>query len=217
VRGLLAIARRRAARASLHLLEHDGERRAIEQGDGPAAEWMARRLPGFEEVVWPKRPVLDHAAALDALAPDVILVHLTIATPSELERIAKSGAPVVCCPRSNWAIEGKTPPLPAMLAAGIEPALGTDSLASSPSLDVLEEARVLATAFPEIAPDRLLRMLTWNGAQTLGRPDLGRIAQGACPGLVLFEGELGAVEPSAFVLAHRGTRRFIARRQVRPS
>jgi cytosine/adenosine deaminase-related metal-dependent hydrolase len=47
-------------------------------------------------------------------------------------------------------------------------ALGTDSLASNPDLEVLAEARHLRAHYPEIAPVMLLRMLTLNGAEALG-------------------------------------------------
>ena len=47
-------------------------------------------------------------------------------------------------------IEMKLPPLLAVRAAGIEAALGTDSLASNASLDVLAEAQALADRFPSV-------------------------------------------------------------------
>ena len=64
---------------------------------------------------------IDVADDLGALAPDVLLVHLTDARPDELARVAKAEAPVVLCPRSNLHIEGKLPPLLAVREAGIEP------------------------------------------------------------------------------------------------
>src|SRR5262249_20077394 len=121
------------------------------------------------------------------------------------------------CPRSNLHIETRLPPLLAARAAGILPALGTDSLASNASLDVLAEARALADRFPTVPPKDLVRMATWEGARALGRTDVGRIAPGARPGLVAVEGEV-AGDPCAFVLANvRAPRRWIARpRQEAP-
>src|SRR5258708_30991786 len=136
------------------------------------------------EMRWPRRPVLDVADDLGLLEPDVLLVHLCEARPDELERIAKTRAPIVLCPRSNLFIQSKLPPLLAVREAGIAPALGTDSLASNLSLDVLAEARALRDRFPAVPVVELLQMATVNGARALGRPDLGRIAQGARPGLL---------------------------------
>ena len=97
-------------------------------------------------------------------------------------RVARSGASVVFCPRSNLYIEGKLPPLLAAREAGVDVALGTDSLASNANLDVLAEAKALADRFPSVKADDLFTMATWNGARALGRNDLGRIARGARPG-----------------------------------
>jgi len=55
-----------------------------------------------------------------------------------------------------------------MLNAGVRVALGTDSLASNPDLDVLAEARFLAQMHPEVPGETLLRMATLSGAEALG-------------------------------------------------
>lgn len=185
-RALLASAAARGVRTSLHLAEHPAERRAIEEGDGPVADWFAQRLrqrPSF-----PRRPLFEVAADVGALRRDVLLVHLAAARPDELAQVARSGASVVLCPRSNLHIEGRLPPFLAVREVGIEAALGTDSLASNASLDVLAEARALADAFPDVPRWELVKMATWNGARALGRDDLGRIARGARPGLYFVEG-----------------------------
>jgi cytosine/adenosine deaminase-related metal-dependent hydrolase len=214
VRALLASALSFGARTTVHLAEHPAERRAIEQGDGPSVAWLLARARGGLD--WPKAPLFDYAASLGALAPHVALVHLTDAREDELAKVAASGASVVFCPRSNLYIEGKLPPLLAARAAGIAPALGTDSLASNASLDVLAEARALADRFPAVPARELLTMATWNGARALGRDDLGRIVKGARPGIAFIEGDSRALgdDPCAFVLKQvKAPRRWLARRQ----
>lgn len=196
-RALLDRARVDGVRTSLHLAEHASERRAIEMGDGPVPEWLERRAKQSRE--WPRSPLFDFAESVGALRPGVLLVHLTDARPDELARVAASGASVVLCPRSNLHIEGRLPPLLAVRAAGIEAALGTDSLASNASLDVLAEARALADRFPQVPAWELVKMATWNGACALGRPDLGRLAPGTRPGVVLVEGRVSG-DAAAWVL-----------------
>ncbi len=218
VRALLASARKHGAPTSLHLAEHAPERRAIEHGDGPVPEWLLARARQRPE--WPKIPLFDYAARVGALAPSVLLVHLTEARPDELARVAECGAPLVLCPRSNLHIELKLPPLLAVRAAGIEAALGTDSLASNASLDVLAEAKALADRFPAIAAWELVRMATWNGARALGRADLGRLAKGARPGIFAVESESSSAggvvaDGAAFLLANlRLPRRILAPRRA---
>jgi cytosine/adenosine deaminase-related metal-dependent hydrolase len=213
VEALLREARERGVRASIHLAEHAAERRYLERGDGPVADWYVSRLKLSREALeWPGKASIDLADGLGALAPNVLCVHLTDARPAELERVAQHGSPVVFCPRSNLYIETRLPPLLAARAAGLFPALGTDSLASNASLDVLTEARALADRFPTVPAAELLRMATWEGARALGRNDIGRIATGARPGLVLVEGEPRG-EACASVLANvRAPRRWLSRR-----
>ncbi len=127
--------------------------------------------------------------------------------------MARRGAPVVFCPRSNLFIETRFPPLLAARAAGLLPALGTDSLASNASLDVLAEARALADRFPTVPARDLVRMATWEGARALGRDDVGRVARGARPGLFAIEGDPGD-DACAFVLRNvRAPRRWVVRRE----
>lgn len=219
VRALIDNAHKHGARSSLHFAEHAGERRAIEVGDGPVVDWLEARLklPRAEHF-WPRTSLLEYALSVGAIAPHVLLVHLTDARDTELASIAKLGAPVVLCPRSNLYIEAKLPPLLAVRNAGIEPALGTDSLASNASLDVLAEARALADRFPMVPPRELLQMATWNGARALGREDLGRIAKGSRPGIAAIESsdsrDLGS-DACAFVLRNvKLPRRWVSRREV---
>lgn len=211
VRALLESAKRHGAKTSLHFAEHAAERRAIEHGDGPVPAWFTQRTK--TEPTFPKMPLLDYAESLGALDPDVLLVHLTDAREAELQRIAEKGARVVLCPRSNLHIEGKLPPLLAVLAAGLAPALGTDSLASNASLDVLAEARALADRFPSVSAVKLVDMVTVNGADALGRADLGRVAKGKRPGLFAIEGTTN--DPAGFVLANvKAPRRMLVDRRL---
>jgi len=105
---------------------------------------------------------------------------MTDAREDELRRAAEAGASVVLCPRSNLYIEGKLPPLLAVRSAGLAPALGTDSLASNASLDVLAEARALHDRFPRsqrVSSSRWRRGTAharW-GARTSGESRRGRV------------------------------------------
>jgi cytosine/adenosine deaminase-related metal-dependent hydrolase len=200
---MAAMARARGRRVSIHLAEHAAERRALEHGDGPVADWIATRLKlSKTEQAWPMEGPILFADRLGLLDANFVLVHLTDARPEELAKVARVGASVVLCPRSNLFIETKLPPLLSMRSAGIEPGLGTDSLASNASLDVLAEARALADRFPDVSPRELVQMATWNGARALGKTDLGRIVPGSSPGLFAIAGDLGAGDACAFALRH---------------
>ena len=105
----------------------------------------------------------------------------------------------------------------AVMQAGIEPGLGTDSLASNASLDVLAEAKAFADRFPAVSAWELVKMATWNGARALGRPDLGRIAMGARPGIFAVLGDV-ARDAATFLLSNlRLPRHMLVPRVSEPS
>jgi cytosine/adenosine deaminase-related metal-dependent hydrolase len=123
---------------------------------------------------------------LKLLGPELGLVHLCHLPDPHLPLLQLSGATAVLCPRSNLHIGGRLPS-PALLRADLPLAIGTDSLCSTPDLDLLAEAAELARACPDLPAERWLRALTEGGARLLGQPQLGRIALGARPGLLLVE------------------------------
>jgi cytosine/adenosine deaminase-related metal-dependent hydrolase len=211
LREVVARARVLGQRTSLHLCEHAAERAFLRDGGGPFAEFVRAR--GATALDWdpPGLDPVSYAASLGVLGPDVICVHLTDARKDEIAKVAAAGAPVVLCPRSNLHIEVKLPPLHDILAAGIRPALGTDSLASCPSLDVMDEARALAERFPSVPPRTLIAMLTSWGADVLGLGDrVGRLVAGAAPGVIAFDHDGAApADPERYVLSRAGKRREV--------
>ncbi|HEU4533926.1 MAG TPA: amidohydrolase family protein [Polyangiaceae bacterium] len=213
VRATLRAARERGARTSMHLGEHPAEREFLATGGGAMLPYAARFALPVADFPVPGLSPVAYARALGALGPDVIVVHLTTATRPELDLVAEAGSPLVLCPRSNRHIEGALPPLREALAAGLRPALGTDSLASNDSLDVLAEAAALADAFPDVSPSTLWSMATAFGADALGRPDLGRLRPGTNPGLVLHEGDPPAGPDPLLYFLRRGP---AERRWARP-
>ena len=170
--------------ATIHLDEDPCERRFLLDGTGPWADFIrviGRDLSCFEPPGCSPTEYLERLGVLDRVAP----VHMVHATPGDLARVR---TPIVLCPRSNQHIGGQLPDVPAMLAADLAIALGTDALASTPDLDVLGEVRVLMSAFPTVHPEVWLKAATSIGAHLLGLPHLGEIAVGKRPGIVLLEG-----------------------------
>ena len=169
-----------AGPASIHLAEVPEERRFVAEGAGPFADLVLRL--GLEAGAL--RPF--GRSAVDAVAPwlgpETLVVHAVDLDEADLAALRRSGATVVLCPRSNRHVSGLLPDLPRLLAAGIPLAVGTDSLASSPSLAPLEELSALHAAFPDVPPARLLA-LAWNGA-AVGAPAVGRLAAETAPGVL---------------------------------
>ncbi len=168
----------RAGPASIHLAEDPAERLFCSRVSGPFAG-LVRALGATDLRPLGRSPV---AVAAPHLGPRSLAVHAVDLDVEDVADLVRSRATVVLCPRSNLHIGGRVADLPRLLAAGVPLAIGTDSLASSPSLSPLAELAALARAFPAVPPDRLLP-LAWNGA-AVGAPGVGRLAAGTAPGVV---------------------------------
>lgn len=165
---------------SIHLAESTVEVDFLEKGIGAWADFLTRRAIDHRD--WGpvgKRPV-QYSDSLGLLDHDTLAVHLIECEAQDLRLLAHRGVSVCACPRSNARLHGKIADIPAMLAAGIRPCLGTDSLASNDSLNLFDEMRFTARMFPSISPREILAMATINGACALGfEGQYGRIAPGA--------------------------------------
>jgi len=186
----------RAGPASIHLAEHPEERAFCARMEGPLASLM-RALGAIGGAPLGRSPV---AVAGPSLSPRSLVVHAVDLDEEDLEVLARSGATVALCPRSNLHIGGCLPDLPRLMRRKIPLAVGTDSLASSPSLSPLAELSVLARAFPDLAPASLLP-LAWNGP-AVGAPAVGRLAPGRAPGVLAAPlGGARPEDPAAWLLA----------------
>src|SRR5690606_5635049 len=120
-----------------------------------------------------RRP-LDRLAELGLLTPALVGVHATQLLDDEIERLARAGASIVHCPRSNLKLASGACPVWKLLAAGVNVALGTDGAASNNRLDLWSELETAALLGKWVARDAsavpaatALRMATINGARAL--------------------------------------------------
>jgi cytosine/adenosine deaminase-related metal-dependent hydrolase len=95
-------------------------------------------------------------------------------------------AAVVYCPRTHAAFKHSPHPF-RRLRKKWTVALGTDSLASNPDLDVLAEARFLRRKYRSVPGELLLRMATLLGARALGwEEETGSLTPGKSADLVVI-------------------------------
>ncbi len=164
---------------SIHVAESTDETEFITTHQGSWAAFLTER--GIDTSDWslPSRSPVEHLHDLGILDGETLAVHLIDLDDGDLDIIAKTGAVPVICPRSNMNLHGRLPDLPRLLrrldgtGAGESrklglPALGTDSLASTKSLNLFDEMAFIANRFPEIRPSQILTMATLNGARALG-------------------------------------------------
>lgn len=187
--------------ASVHLAESPVESRFLADGDAEWDAFLAERGVGGVAFTPPGTSPVRYLDGLDLLRPGLLAVHCVQVDDQDIRLLASHDVWAVLCPRSNLALQAGLPPLPAMIRAGVRLALGTDSLASVDSLDLLQDAAALARAFPEVPASLLVRMATAGGAAALGLADLGRLAPGCRAVLAFAPTPVDVPDPCAFLVS----------------
>ncbi len=153
---------------SIHVAESRDESNFIGTAKGEWADFLlSRSIDWSSWGVGFKTPV-DYIAGMGLLDPLTIAVHLLNVDDADLDILVRSGAKICVCPRSNLNLHSRLPDIERMMQKGLEPALGTDSLASCDSLDIFDEMAFVAEHYPGIDPVAIFAMGTINGAKALG-------------------------------------------------
>jgi aminodeoxyfutalosine deaminase len=185
---------------SIHLAELDSEVEFLATGSGPVAELLTSRGIGFADWgPWGERPVA-RAKRLGLLGPETLTVHVLHADSREVETLASTGASVCVCPRSNWVLHERLPEISAFLRAGLTCALGTDSLASCPTLNLFDEIAFVAERYPDLSPQTILGLATTHAARAVGRTDLGSVRIGQKARLIYVDMVADSSDTAAFNL-----------------
>jgi cytosine/adenosine deaminase-related metal-dependent hydrolase len=193
-RGAVALARERGLRLHPHLAETRDEGEYVTSGTGPFADFTRSIDMMFELLDGGSgRHPVDEADALGWLGPDAHVAHGVHVDAAGRATLRERGTAVALCVRSNAVLGAGDAPVAAYLAEGSPVAIGTDSRASSPSLDMIEEVRAVRelTVSQGFPPNGLSRRLveaaTIGGAYALGLADAGRLAPGGRADLAVFD------------------------------
>ncbi|HUX15547.1 MAG TPA: amidohydrolase family protein [Phycisphaerae bacterium] len=195
---------------SAHLHETLDEIEFTRSGQGDLHKWLslARFLPK-DLAPLGKRPIPALAEAGFFKGP-VLVAHGNYLTDEEMAILAQSRSSVAFCPRSHAFFGHADHPWRRLLAAGANVCLGTDSLASSPSLSVLDEMRYLAAEHADADPRLLLEMATVRGARALGfADDLGDLAEGLRADFCVVGPVAQPLDPLAAILGGEGSVRKV--------
>jgi len=126
-------------------------------------------------------------------AASILLVHNTFIKQADID-FAKNNKSVdqqlsfCICINANQYIENAIPPIKLLMQNNCDITLGTDSLASNHSLNLLDEMKIIQKEFPGIAFENMLQWATLNGAKALQMDKtVGSFEKGKMPGLVLIE------------------------------
>jgi len=133
--------------------------RKVYEMAGWRMDWAPKALSPFQ--------YLHELGMLDSR---FVAVHAVHATGTDIRLIRKTGASVVHCPRSNRETGVGAMHLKQFLDAGIAVGLGTDSLASSPTVNLWDEMRYAYRLHRNsgVTPADILDLATLSGARAIG-------------------------------------------------
>jgi cytosine/adenosine deaminase-related metal-dependent hydrolase len=202
----------RGGPAAIHLAESVAEAAFLRDGSGGWQAFLDGRGLGDVSFTSPGASPVRYADALGVLHDGLVAAHCVQVDAADRELLARRGVHVVLCPRSNRNLGVGTADVPGLLAAGVRLALGTDSLASVETLDVLDDAVLLRRSFPHVDSSAILRMATLGGAEALGVDDLGAIAPGCRAALAFAPAASAPDDPHEFLLSGETRLRRVAAR-----
>lgn len=169
LRVLHQIASKRHLRLCMHVAETREETFLLQRRKSAlerlyaAARWDMNRAPVAHSS-------FEHLHRLGVLGPSFLAVHAVQADNADIALIKRSGTAIAHCPRSNHELGVGTMPLRNFLDAGISVGLGTDSLASAPTLNLWDEMRYALRIHRRsgVTPQDIFHMATMGGARALG-------------------------------------------------
>ena len=197
---IVELACQRQVPLAMHLAESREELEFLATRGGPLREMLEAAQQWDGSLESGPRRALGYLQQL-AAAPRALAIHGNYLTADEIDFLAehRERMAVVYCPRTHAYFGHDPHPLPTLLAHGAAVALGTDSRASNPDLDLLAEMRQVLAAHPDVSPRRVLELGTLSGAEALGLADqCGSLLPGKLANLAVVElgsDSGGAVDP----------------------
>ncbi len=160
---------------SIHVAESCDEHEFMTLGGGFFREHYEKFGVQWES---PGCSSIQYLARIGVLKAKPLLAHCVTVSESDIELIAESGSTIAHCPKSNAKFGHGYAPFEAFLDAGIAVGLGSDSVASNNTCDMLEESRFAALAERNrpgsrrfITAKEMFETATLGGAKALGLSD----------------------------------------------
>lgn len=159
-------------KVALHAAESSLEDEFVRNGSGAFAQNLMQRgilcRPHNSSVT-------SYLASTGILETSPLLIHMVYADEADLDILKRYGCKVAHCPKSNAKFGHGRARVEKLLQAGLRVGLGSDSVASNNSMDILEEARFMyllhAASLQDsrwISPRQVLSLITIKGAEALG-------------------------------------------------
>jgi cytosine/adenosine deaminase-related metal-dependent hydrolase len=203
-------ARKHRWRVATHVAESATEFEMFTEAKGEMFDWLKRSSREMADCRG--RSPVEHLEDCGLLGRNLLAIHANYLQEDDISLLHRRRVNVVHCPRSHAYFRHAPFRLKALLEAGVNVCLGTDSLASvcttrkqKVTLNMLDEMRSLAKAHDFVAPSLILRMATVNGALALGMEGrIGELTRGACADLIVLPGAARIADVHEMILGHTG-------------
>ncbi len=153
----------------MHAAESEAEDLLLREGCGVFAEGLARR-----SIEWkvPGLSTIDYLKQHGILETRPLLAHCIRVDDNDIETLRATGSTVAHCPKSNAKLGHGRAPFAKFIDAGVRVGLGSDSVASNNTCDILEEARFATllsrAAGSHMTAEEALRVATFGGQLSEG-------------------------------------------------
>ena len=175
----------------MHAAESQAEKLFMLEGRGVFGEGLSARGIQWQA---PGVSTIQYLARHGILETKPLLAHCVNVNHADLDLIKQSGAGIAHCPKSNAKLGHGRAPFAEFIAQGLNVGLGSDSVASNNTCDLLEEARFATLLsrlpstphdsfcgglLPAIAAEQTLFAATLGGARALGLDNqIGALVEG---------------------------------------
>ncbi len=136
-------ARRDNLPLSLHLAESPDEYQFVKYGASMLANDF-RDVVGWSHLLWQPTGAspVKYLEQWDVFEGEVLAAHCVELEPMDIDLLHKYDVAIAHCPRSNAKLGTGIAPLPTFIRRKLKVGLGTDSLASSNTMDFFDEMRI---------------------------------------------------------------------------
>jgi cytosine/adenosine deaminase-related metal-dependent hydrolase len=154
-----------------HLAETPEEEQFLQNGTGVYRRMLRERGTWVPRWKPPRMSPVEYLEHEGVLSDRCLYAHVNYPSESDLDLLARRAVTAIYCPRSHAFFHHEPHPMDRMIERGIRVALGTDSLASNHSLEILEEVRLVKQRFPHLPSGVVFDAGTIRGAEALRTAD----------------------------------------------
>ena len=172
----------------MHAAESEAEALLLSEGCGQFADGLAKR-----SIEWkaPGVSTIEYLKQVGLLSVRPLLAHCIRVDDVDIETLRDTRAKVAHCPKSNAKLGHGRAPFAKFLESGVAVGLGSDSVASNNTCDVLDEARFATLSARAsggvVSANDALEALTLGGARCFElENEIGQLKEG-------FQADLTAV------------------------